>query len=73
MITITLTESELRTLNIFLCCNPCRAHCVHEYAKISCFDNKDNGDYKCELMRNRDNIFKKIYEQKYNKETLYGI
>lgn len=60
MKTITLTESEIRTLHTLLSCNPCRSHCIHEYQNINCFDLHEDGRYKCELMRNRENIFRKL-------------
>ena len=60
MKTITLTESEIRTIEYYLWSNPCRSHCVHGYSRIDCHDTRENGEYKCELMRNTQSIIKKL-------------
>ena len=42
MKTITLTESEIRTIEYYLWSNPCRSHCVHGYSRIDCHDTREN-------------------------------
>lgn len=59
MKTITLTQSEIKTLYDYLWCNPCSAGCVCDYTRINCEDTKD-GTYRCRLRRDTDSILKKL-------------
>lgn len=58
--TITLTESEIKTLYDYLWCNPCNIGCVCDYKRVNCYDMKKDGVYKCRLQRDTDSILKKL-------------
>lgn len=60
MKTITLTENEIDTLCSYLLCEPCEDICLYGYVNIHCEDINDNGDYKCEFMRNTKSIIDKL-------------
>ena len=58
---ITLTQSEVDTLTDYLLfCNPCQSGCKYNYKRIDCNDRKANGEPRCELQRNTENILKKL-------------
>lgn len=60
MKTITLSESEIKTLYDYLWCNPCSTCCVCDYKRINCEDINNNGKYKCRLKRDAQSILEKL-------------
>lgn len=62
MKTITLTKDEIETLHDFLWCNPCRSGCIYGYKRIDCYGVRKDGEYKCRLQRDKENILRKIGE-----------
>lgn len=65
MQTITLTASEIKTLETYLWCNPCNSGCVCSYkGRIHCDTLDANGKHRCELLRNTDSILAKIEGRK---------
>lgn len=54
MKTVTLTASEIETLEYYLMTNPCSSHCLHNYKRIEC------GDRRCRLERDTESIRKKL-------------
>lgn len=58
--TVTLTKSEIETIEVYLWSNPCTAGCVYGYKRISCEDVDKNGNYKCKLRRDTLNLMKKL-------------
>lgn len=60
MKTITLTKSEIETLETYFWCNPCEVGCIKGYDRIDCHDLRKDGTYRCELMRDMESIRKKL-------------
>lgn len=51
MKTITLTKSEIETLQLYLSTNICSVGCPYNYTRIRCDDIAEDGTYRCKLMR----------------------
>ena len=60
MKTLILTNEEMRALETFLWENPCESGCILDYKIIDCYDENNEGEYRCKLLRARDSILRKI-------------
>lgn len=61
MINIKLTESECETLDTLLSVtNLCEANCCMDYMRIGCEDVDKDGNPRCELLKNIENIRNKL-------------
>ena len=61
MKTVTFTKSEIENLRDYLfMTNTCTAGCVMGYKNIDCSDTKDDGTYRCGLVRNMHSICTKL-------------
>ena len=62
-IAITLTQTEVSYLQMFLDCNPCESVCRVEsmlQSNMECSSYDDAGVAKCPLQRARDSIYEKL-------------